>query len=328
MEINSVWALFLFETLQLGNFAIQAGFRYERKDFSPDDLQNVEVRISRERILVKEVNARQFDIISGSIAGLWSPTSALSLGVNIARSSRAPNLQELYSDGPHLADFSYDIGTPDLPTEVGWGTDIFMLLASSSLNLEVAAFVNHIDNYIQYNPTLETVRVFREGSRPRSTPVFEATNQDVLFIGLEGEANIPLIWGFHLEGALSYVQAEERATANPVAFIPPLHGHATLRYKLGSIFTTFTITAAAEQSRIPDPIPIRDTFERPQQPTNGYTLFGASIGWLPSWGNTDHTLILRAFNLGDAVWRDHLSRIKDVAPQTGRNISLTYQLSY
>jgi iron complex outermembrane recepter protein len=41
-----------------------------------------------------------------------------------------------------------------------------------------------------------------------------------------------------------------------------------------------------------------------------------------------HTLTLQVENLTDAVWRDHLSRIKEVAPQPGRNVQLLYRVNF
>jgi iron complex outermembrane receptor protein len=45
-------------------------------------------------------------------------------------------------------------------------------------------------------------------------------------------------------------------------------------------------------------------------------------------GGRLHTLTITAENLGDRVWRDHLSRIKAVAPQPGRNIRVLYRVAF
>ena len=41
-----------------------------------------------------------------------------------------------------------------------------------------------------------------------------------------------------------------------------------------------------------------------------------------------HTLTLRVSNILDSEWRDHLSRVKAVAPQPGRNIQLLYRVDF
>jgi iron complex outermembrane recepter protein len=51
------------------------------------------------------------------------------------------------------------------------------------------------------------------------------------------------------------------------------------------------------------------------------------IRWT-AWGGRLHTLTLRVDNLLDTAWRDHLSVVKEVAPQPGRNVQLLYRVSF
>jgi iron complex outermembrane receptor protein len=41
-----------------------------------------------------------------------------------------------------------------------------------------------------------------------------------------------------------------------------------------------------------------------------------------------HTLTLRVDNLLDQEYRDHLSRVKAVLPEAGRNVSLLYRVAF
>jgi len=319
--------VFAFEQLDLPRFSFIAGGRYENAGLSPDDLSDIDVRTT-ERTIVKPVSSRQFSLLSGSLAAMWNFAPQWRLGVNLARSSRAPNLQELYSDGPHLADFSFDIGSPALAAEVGHGVDVFVRGESDTVSAEAAVFANRIDDFIYYTPTLETVRVFREGTRPRDTPVFEATGVDALFVGAEGTGTWNIGYGVSVEATLSYVRAEQRDTNDPLPFIAPLHGHAAVRYARAGFFGAVEVQGAARQGRVPDAVQIGDVMELPQAPTDGFALLHARAGWSGQVGNVGHTVTARGFNLTDRVWRDHLSRIKDVAPQSGLGLSLTYRLSY
>ncbi len=318
---------FLFEKLNVEPVSLHLGLRYEHRQLSPQSVDPISVRTA-DRLIEKTVTGRDFNLFSGSLAALWNVSKTWAIGTTVARSSRSPNMQELYSDGPHLADFSFDIGTPDLPSEVGTGVDIFVLAKQKQFSLEATGFVNFVNNYVQYTPTLETVRVIREGARPRDTPVFEARSEDALFLGAEGKARVGLGWGLSVEGTLSYVWAERRSDSNPLPFVPPLHGEATVRYERSGFFGSASLSGALRQSRVPRPIEIGDTMESPQDPTSGYALAHASAGWSGDIFGMKHVVTARAFNITDRVWRDHLSRIKDVAPQTGFNLTLTYQLQY
>ncbi len=318
---------FVFEQLDREPFSLYVGLRYEHRRLSPKVTDSIHVKAA-ERMIEKTVTDRHFNLLSASLAAQWKLSKGWALGVTLARASRAPNLQELYADGPHLADFSFDIGTPSLPSEVGTGVDLFVLARRKRLTLEATGFVNLVDHYVQYTPTLETVRVFREGARPRATPVFEARAVDALFLGAEGKIDLRIGWGLSLEATLSYVWAERRGDPDPLPFIPPLHGEATLRYEHQGFFVSASLSGAMRQSRVPRPIGVGDTMERPQEPTAGYALGHLSAGWLGEGLGMGHGVTARAFNITNRVWRDHLSRIKEVAPQMGFNLALTYELEY
>ena len=318
---------FLFERFDVKSWSFHMGVRYEYRSLAPLDTSPISVR-TENRVIEKPVTDRSFNLLSFSLAALWEFSEGWTLGLTLARSSRAPNLQELYSDGPHLADFSFDIGSPNLPVEVGSGVDLYLLADLKNFGLEVTGFANFIENYVIYMPTLETIRVFREGVRPRDTPVFEALAVDALFVGVEGAVHWWMGAGFSLHTTLSYVWAERRSDSDPLPFIPPLGGRVMLRYERSGFFGTVGVIGAFRQSRVPRPVDAGGVLENPQEPTDGYVLADASAGWSGDWGQTNHTVTVRAFNFTDSVWRDHLSRIKDVAPQMGLNVMVTYRFVY
>ncbi len=318
--------VFGFEEFSLDPFRVQAGLRYDFRHVSTDDLSNIRVR-TQDRIIEKEVSPRSFNAVSASLAGLWEVTDGWTLGVSFARSFRNPTIEELYSDGPHLADFSFDIGNPDLDSEIGHGVDLFLRTDLSRLNLEVAGYANQVENYIYYSPTGETVRVYR-GDTGRTTPVFEARGDDALFVGAEGRVEWEVFDDIFLDTTVSYTWATRLADGDPLPFIPPLSGRLEARYDGESLFGSVGGTFGAPQNRVPRPIQIGDRSESPQSPTEGYALAHAMVGWRFGGQRLDHTLMLQAKNVANRAWRDHMSRIKEVAPQPGRNIQLSYRLLF
>jgi iron complex outermembrane receptor protein len=52
------------------------------------------------------------------------------------------------------------------------------------------------------------------------------------------------------------------------------------------------------------------------------------VGWRTLVGAQAHLITVQGRNLSDRAWRDHLSRIKDVAPQPGRTIVMTYRVQF
>ena len=320
-------ALYGFEDFQVGDFRLQLGARWDRREITPFRTDSLRVRTQQRRV-TKAVTPRDFSTFSASAALLRQIRSHSTLGLNLSRSYRPPAIQELYSDGPHLADFSFDIGSPDLDVERGTGIDLFVRTRRSDLDLEISLFHSRVDNYIHYVPTGETVLVSREGAPDRDTPVFEAVGEDAVFLGAEGRIQWEALPRLVADVTLSYTRAERRADRNPLPFIPPLNGRAELRWEGEPFFASVGGDFAAAQNRVPQSVAIGDLSERPQEPTSGFGLLNAGLGWRTTLGGRTHTLMLQGRNLGDRSHRDHLSRIKDVAPQPGRNLTLTYQMHF
>ena len=77
----------------------------------------------------------------------------LGIGASVARAYRTPDTGELFSQGPHLAAYSYEVGNPDLEAEVGVGVDVFVRMNHDRFHAELAGFHNALDNYIYYRDT-------------------------------------------------------------------------------------------------------------------------------------------------------------------------------
>ena len=61
---------------------------------------------------------------------------------------RATGIEELFSDGPHLAAYSYEIGNSELDTENGWGTEAFLRYSVGRVKLNLALVRNQIFGYL------------------------------------------------------------------------------------------------------------------------------------------------------------------------------------
>ena len=74
---------------------------------------------------IGHIRERDFLTYSLSFATLYELTQQVNLGFNINKSSRVPAIEELFSDGLHLAAYSYEVGNPELRDESGLGLEIF-----------------------------------------------------------------------------------------------------------------------------------------------------------------------------------------------------------
>ena len=62
--------------------------------------------------------------------------------------------------------------------------------------------------------------------------------------------------------------------------------------------------------------------------TAGYTTFGLTASYTIAQQHLAQVISFNAFNIGDRLYRNHLSFIKDFAPEIGRGVRLTYTLRF
>jgi iron complex outermembrane recepter protein len=115
-----------------------------------------------------------------------------------------------------------------------------------------------------------------------------------------------------------YVNAELSESNTPLPRIPPLRGHIGLEVRYKGLLLNPELFMASDQNRL-FPTETR---------TAGYAVFGISGSYLFATQHAAHIISLNAFNLGDALYRNHLSFIKELAPEMGRGLRLTYAFRF
>jgi iron complex outermembrane receptor protein len=322
------WALagYLVEEVGSGPLRLQLGARYDWARYEPRDTAAF-VDVGGERIPVRP---RTFGAVSGSLGGLYEVSSGVRVGASVSRAYRTPDFNELYSNGPHLAAGTYDVGDPSLDKETGLGTDLFVRVQRPGLRAEAAAFRNQLDGYV-FPSSRGRVELGTQGGVARA----QYTNEDAVFTGWEGDLEWSVASRLVLEGTVSSVSARFTSAREPIPviegvdttfiaasrfppLIPPLHGRAGLRWDAGRWSLGGTLRAAARQDRTGD-------FE---EPTDGYVVGDLTAGLRLQRGVRVHTLTLRLDNVANTEYRDHLARTKAIMPQPGRGLSLLYRLTY
>jgi iron complex outermembrane recepter protein len=290
-----------------------AGYVYEQISLSPSLTMKTGARLEFKETFVKTnelfTDSDSFEdradlIIAGALGFNYSPDKNWETGLHIARAFRTPGLEELYSDAPHLAAGSYDIGDPTLGNETSLGTDLFLKYKSRRFFSELSLFANRVDNYIRFSPT----GMIHE---PSGLPVFQYESTDALLYGFEFQTDIAISDYLRAGMGLDYVRGRERAGAREnLPFIPPLRTHFTMMYDTGTWWGGSRLRIAGTQDKV---APNED-------PTDGYYLIGLDAGYRFNHGIS---FAFRADNLLNESYRDHLSRVEDRNnPMPGRNINI------
>jgi iron complex outermembrane receptor protein len=288
---------FIFEEAGKGMWRLQFGGRYEHQDVN---------------VTSDELPDRTFNNLSGSLAAVYVPNVDYSASLSLSHSVRAPVAEELYFNGAHEATFQFEVGDPNLKKENSDGLDLSLHKRTGTVTGTVSVYRTKFDGYIFQNPTGEIEDDF---------PVFVFSQQDAEFYGAEGHADISLYHSdpnhLALELTGDYVHAELTG-GGPLPFIPPIHFGVGLRYQGQSLFLLAEARHAAKQDR----------FAEFETETGGYTLLNAAIGYRFFFGNTVSDVMLRGNNLTDKLARNHVNPLKDFVPLPGRDLSVSYKLTF
>jgi len=306
-------AAFVYEELRLTTKArLQFGGRLENNDFQPGERPEVAEKgggEGEEELEPPEVKGRSFTGFSGSVGIHLDVASNTAFVANLTRSYRSPSLEELYNFGSHLGNFAFEIGDPDLEREAAIGVDVSLRNKSRWADAEISFYYYGIDNFVFPAFTDE----IEDGLR-----VAPYLQGDSRFVGVDGKALFGIGRYLWLDLGAGYVEAKVTATDQPLPRIPPFHGRIGVDFTSKGFSVKPELILAAKQ----DKIFVNET------PTDGYTLLNVTGSYTLAKGHAAHVFAVRGFNLTNELYRNHTSFIKDLAPEIGRGVKVSYSLRF
>ena len=299
-------ALFTYQEWEKDSWAVHAALRVDARRIEPHE--------ERDSRRVGRIQTRDFAGMSAGLSNHYRASSGLTLGTTLMRTFRAPGIEELFSEGPHLAAYSYEVGNGALDSERGLGLELFVDYHHEEGHVHLAVFRNAIDGYI-----------FPKNSGERSLRradlfLYRTVGERVLMHGAEANFDWHLVEPWKVAGTLSYVRGHLMdLNDEPLPRLPPLQGHLGLTCEpTEALSATVDLRLAAEQNRIGE-------FEKP---TEGYAVLDFSSQYYAEWGGRLHTFALTLENATDAVYRNHLNRVKEILPEPGRNLRLLHKIFF
>ena len=242
----------------------------------------------------------------GFQADLWSGGA---LVANYSHSYRAPALEELYNIGPHVGTLIYEVGDPGLRAERGNGIDFSLRQQADRVDGEVNVFYYDFRNF---------VFPFATGEEEDGLPVVHFVQRDSRFTGAEARVGIELQQALWLNLGMDFVDARATVTRTPLPRIPPLRGRVGLEYRHRGLSIRPALVMANRQSR---------TFDL-ETPTEGYAVLDLQASYTIPTRGAIHQFSANVFNIGDQLYRNHSSFIKDLAPEMGRGVRFSYMLRF
>ncbi len=265
--------------------------------------------------------------VSFSASALWSVTEEDSIKLTFSRSERAPDIQELFSNGAHLATSSYDLGNSNLRVETSYNIELGFHFDHDLFQVDINLYQNWVQDYISQNNNgqffnLDTETFATSCIGDGCLSVFNAQQQDAEFQGFEAQMTLPLLtteYGdFDSEFFADYVRG--RLThGGDVPRMPPLKYGMQLSWKSTDWATQLRMTRAEKQNN-----PGLNETE-----TNGYWLLDLSANYrLDITGYADMLLFVKANNLLDQNIRHSVSYLRNSAPEAGRGAEMGLRLEF
>jgi iron complex outermembrane receptor protein len=300
---SRAWGVFGYQEVALGEGgpSLQLGARWDDYGITSHDSPKFGAGV-----------ARSFRAFSGS-AGLRVPLgAAASAAVSVARSFRAPTVEELFSGALHAGTGSVEYGTPTLRAERGLGGEAVLRVRHARWNGQFVAYRNRIADYVHLRAQPDTVV---DGV---AVAVHRYVQDDAVLQGLEGSLEWAAAPTLVLGLTGDYLHAEQ-TDGTPLSFMPPPRMGGFARWDDGRFSLGADVHHELRQTRVGT---------ASESPTPAHTVVKLDAGFRFTRAGVVHSLALRGENLTNELHREATSRIKDFAPNPGRNVSLVYKLIF
>jgi iron complex outermembrane recepter protein len=298
-------ALFVYQELPLKNWDFSAALRLDGRIIDP--------RRRQFSSTVGLIQQRRFAGLSGAWDGRYRFGGGIEAGVILTRSFRPPGIEEIFSEGPHLASYAYEVGNANLDSENGLGLETFIEATQSWGQVNLALFRNDIRGFIfpqntgQFSP------------RRGDLPLYRMVGLHARMWGFETTFQWRIGPSWKVEATAGHVRGKIIGSSQALPNLPPLNGKASLEFSpVDSFSLGIGLRSAAAQRRT-------GAFE---VATAGYTVADLDLDFRFATAGLLHTLSLHLDNAGDTEYRRHLNRIRQVMPEPGRSLRLLHQVLF
>lgn len=259
---------------------------------------------------------RSFTSLSAS-AGIAVPMGAHgSLALNLARAVRTPSAEELFSSAGHAGTGAFEIGNPALAAETTRGLDVIARLERPTMRAQLSVFHSRVQGWIGLYPAGRDTTV-QVGDVVKTLPLMQVNQRPAQLTGAEWLLEKQVT--HRVVGTITgdVVRARD-AAGGPLPYMPPLRTGGALRWDDGRLQVGASARRVFAQRRV---VP-------GEMAVPAFTQVDAFAGLRLVVGERVHSVMLRADNVGDVSSRDATSRVKDFAPNMGRNVTLSYRVLF
>ncbi|MDF9393588.1 MULTISPECIES: TonB-dependent receptor [Methylococcus] len=306
------YGVFAVESFELGAGVYELGLRGESDSIDPQGGPN-----------------RSYAPISASASGQWKLDDEHAVSFAVTRSQRAPQVQELFTDGVHDATHSYELGDPNLTEETSYNFDWGYRYRGRGISAELNVFQNFVNDYIYQQITDEVFNEDSEQFEKACTspgacfPVVQTTQAGAYFLGYEGNVKFSLMenrYGVLDLTLFSDFTRGQFVNGGNVPRMPPLRYGLQLDYAYDEHWSgNLRLTRGEKQIYAGQ----NDAM------TNGYVLLNLGVQYeVKAFKDADVLVFAQGNNLLNDNIRNSTSYLRYFAPEAGRGAELGIRITY
>lgn len=297
-------AVFALEELDFDRVSFQFGGRVESNRYRP--------------VNTAVYDERDFTGFSGAAGVRFRLWEGASFVTNFTSSYRSPALEELYNFGPHIGTVTFEVGDQELTRERSNGIEFSLRQKLNRVRINGSFFYYDINDFIFLSPVDDDGDGLIDVED--NLPIGAYGQADAKFVGGDVSVDVDVTKWLGAYANTDIVKAELKDGDIPLPRITPARARLglDLRYKGLSIRPEAVFVGARK---------LDDVFLL-ETPTAGYGLFNLNASYTVAVKNTTHTFSFSGSNLGDKLYRNHLSFIKDLAPEPGRGARFSYTVRF
>jgi iron complex outermembrane receptor protein len=306
------YGLFNVESLKAGAMTYEMGGRIESTQITPDGRADV-----------------SYIPLSGSLSASWDVNSQNKLGLAFTHSQRAPQVQELFSDGFHHATRSYEIGNANLKKELSNNLDLSYQFDASWVKADLSLFHNWVSDYIyQQRDAAQLFNaedgefIANDSDCAECFPLLHSQQKAAIFKGFEAKTVFPLmdnklglvdltLFGDYTRGTFD--------NGGDVPRMPPLRYGVQVSYDKHEWSSNVRLTRGEAQTNAGEN----------ETTTPAYLLLNLGTQYkIAHFAQSDILLFAKGKNLLDENIRNSVSYLRNFSPEMGRSGEVGIRVSY
>jgi len=307
---------------EFNKYDLLASFRIGHLSIIPNQGNNSYANIDSDDVIDKI-----FEYISYSM-GIRKHIKKYEFNSWFMQTMKPPRVEELYSDGPHLGTYSYEIGNPNLMIEKIYGNETSILYKNDRFITSITGFYNYSPYYYQISKMGHCEEEYVSGeSHPCAGAdyiewgsgsngwlyKYDTKGVKSIIKGIEfnigySYKNLNVVYDF------SMVSGDNLTDNVPLSYINPDKHIGMIEYQTNFNNYKLRATYINGQKKIGE-------FETE-------TGSSALLDLIVSYNKSNYNITIQLNNILNQTYYNHLSRIKEIMPEPGRNIIFNYKIFF